>query len=253
MQCHEFDERLHRLLDDRQSPQRDGALLAHAQYCASCREVLRAQESLLRHFGRNCTPQPPPGFPSRFLERADVAATLARREKPSRRWLLVATIGATAALALMAVTLAMLARPPRPGTLPTVVDIERRALEPANEPGSGLAADEPSRPQIEQPRNSSSPVPQQLVAADKTDATLDSQSIEQYGQVLQSIASRVPEAVDRLDEVEQATPGLRPVRASFTLAIGTIRRTIPPRPKRAPPKPSKSDSGMVSGDSCWLV
>jgi hypothetical protein len=70
-------------------------------------------------------------------------------------------------------------------------------------------------------------------------------SLEQYGQALQSLAAQVPQAVDRFDEVEEATPGLRPVRTSFTLAIGTIRRTIPPPRKQTQPHPGKRDSGLL--------
>jgi hypothetical protein len=76
------------------------------------------------------------------------------------------------------------------------------------------------------------------------------ESIQEYGQAIGSLAAQLP---DRLDDVEEATPGMRPVRHSFSLAIGTIRRTIPPpRKQDPPPRPAKQDSGMTRA-ALWAV
>jgi hypothetical protein len=245
MQCHEFDERLHALLDYRQAPERDGRLQAHARECGGCREVLLVQESLFRSLDRNHAPLPPDGFSSRVLQRVELPLTTVRGEAVPRRWLVACAVLSTAAMALVALTLAAAGILTEPGG-PAATGPQQRSGDSALEPRGGLVTDDaPALDPGTELHSESSDGKVQAVAGGAI-ARDDVQSIEQYGQVLQSLASRVPQAVERLDEVEEATPGLRPVRTSFTLAIGTIRRTIPPRPKRAPARPAKRDSGLIS-------
>ena len=49
--------------------------------------------------------------------------------------------------------------------------------------------------------------------------------------------------MEKIDEVQQSTPGIRPIRASFSMAIGTLQRTIPNRKREQPPM-AKPDSGF---------
>jgi hypothetical protein len=44
--CREFDERFHEALDNRDAPERDQVLIAHARQCSSCAGVLRAQQAI---------------------------------------------------------------------------------------------------------------------------------------------------------------------------------------------------------------
>ena len=46
MHCHQFEERLQLLLDQRRQPESDGELRQHAERCGECREQLVAQQLL---------------------------------------------------------------------------------------------------------------------------------------------------------------------------------------------------------------
>jgi hypothetical protein len=230
MQCHEFEERMHWLLDERQSPHCDTQLLAHARNCVECHQTLRTQEVLFRNLDRGRGSELPPGFAERVVSQVEARPLISRLKGNRRFWAVVGTVVATAAVALLAASLAFNRQPQTPA-VPGVA--EQATKDSPNSPKSPAA----------------DPSPAGGLASDLKSpeaSTPDVESLEQYSQAIQSLASQVPHAVERLDEVEEATPGLRPVRTSFTLAIGTIRRTIPP-PRKAPPprKPSKQDSSWL--------
>lgn len=246
MQCHEFDERMHEFLDARRLPEQDPALLAHAGECGSCRQQLAAQESLFRGLGARRIAAVSPGFASRVVAQvhtADVRPAL----KPRRPWLLAAAIVSTAAAALLALGLFVNRQGPdvQPGGL-----VQQEPDAGAHQPPKGLIAVDP--------RGNQSPGPEAVAQTLRQPVDAPSAEMVPLEQAIQSLASQVPEAVQRLDEVEEATPGLRPVRTSFTLAIGTIRRTMPQQARQRPPKsssprPNKRDSGWVFSEGCEPV
>jgi hypothetical protein len=62
----------------------------------------------------------------------------------------------------------------------------------------------------------------------------------------------LPRAAETIDEVQQSTPAIRPLRASFSMAIGTLQRTIPNRglKRERPPRP---DSGYLGQPPAVVV
>ncbi len=62
MRCHEFEIRLHELLDRRLEPQWDRLLRAHARTCPNCQDLLRDQQRILDALaGRQATVTPSSG------------------------------------------------------------------------------------------------------------------------------------------------------------------------------------------------
>lgn len=238
MQCHEFEERMHALLDERRLPQSDARLLAHAEQCPDCRLNLRAWEMLSQNLGQASSHLPPGGFAQRIVSQVEVRPAAYRSTTRYRIWLLAGAAATAAAVALLALTIGQNRHRPKPG--PPAIAAPDSPAEDRALAGSPVADNAPEK----------KPVSAESLAQEQTSqvspgelSRADVDSLQQYSQAFQSLASQVPQAVERLDEVEQATPGLRPVRTSFSLAIGTIRRTIPPPRKAAPPpKPAKGDS-----------
>ena len=74
-------------------------------------------------------------------------------------------------------------------------------------------------------------------------AALGKEDYREYREMLTSFGAQLPITVEKIDEVQQATPAIRPLRASFSMAIGTLQRTIPNRAKRGN-RPLKNDSGF---------
>ena len=233
MQCHDFDERMQGLLDERRPAHLDPQLLAHARACAECRLTLRAQEMLLRTVDRSTSPEPTGGFAERVVSRLDARSS--PRALRGRYWLAGGTLSAIAATALLAVAIL---RYGSPNSEPVQSAPERLVQDGALDLSPARGADRQKSSGAE----SSDTHEQSVASSDSTTGRVEVESLQDYSEALQSLASRVPQAVERLDEVEEATPGLRPVRTSFSLALGTIRRTMPPQRKSPPPrKPDKED------------
>ena len=242
MQCHEFVERMQSLLDDRRPLESDAQLRAHARECVECRADLRTWE-MLGSLGRN-PPVPSAGFAERVVSQAGPATPW--RARRGRTWILAGTIAALAASALLAVSLFRNPTQPKPGIGAVAGPDDPRIDAPnsipapdrSSDPAPAIAAHSTDDPQGDRSQAADDP--------------MDMERLQQYSEAIQSLASQVP--VESFDEVEEATPGLRPVRTSFSLAIGTIRRTMPPQRKAKPPsKPGKRDSGGLWTSSCELV
>ncbi|MBC7852784.1 MAG: hypothetical protein IAF94_05050 [Pirellulaceae bacterium] len=71
----------------------------------------------------------------------------------------------------------------------------------------------------------------------------EKENYQEYRDALNSLTAQLPSAVEKIDEVQQATPAIRPIRVSFSMAIGTLQRTIPNRTRRDT-RPIKPDSGF---------
>jgi hypothetical protein len=48
-----------------------------------------------------------------------------------------------------------------------------------------------------------------------------------YGEAIAEVASNLPDAVERIEEVERYAPGIRPIRVSFTMILQAFWRAIP--------------------------
>lgn len=217
MQCHEFEQRLNDLLDERQSPERDQILAAHAAQCTDCRQLLVGQQVLLEGLRTG----PGVGLRDRFAaaviasHSGHAAATqlAASRglgaDNSSLGWLVGLGL-ATAAAALVAVSIFLASEPEGP---------QLAGVAGANQMG-GLAGEDTGKSRAR------------------------AKGLSQYtpdGGYGVAIAEFVPEAVEQFENVERYAPGIRPLRVSFAMLWDALRRTIPGLYDGAPPS-----------DKAWL-
>ena len=220
MRCHEFAELLNRVLDDRRPAQNDDLLSAHAQDCHHCRQVLHHHEALFAGLDLF----EPPAMSSQFAERVLAAASeRALQVSPARiaPWQLarVAALVGIAAAALLAVTLFVNSRgrDVMEQREQTAAAKDRAVQHRAN--GALLGAANAGRVK----RSATSVVPPEPAGSE----LLSAARFEEYREAIHLFAERLPGAVEQLDSVETYAPGIRPIRASFSVAIDTLRRTIP--------------------------
>jgi hypothetical protein len=215
MHCREFESRLNDILDNRGQPRADGQLVAHAQVCDPCRQLLAGQQALfagLKH--RPLAATVSTGFADRVVAQSGATFLVGNRVSPARAWWAVATVLSTAAAVLLIVSLVWQARR---GNVPRLDNnvVNRDPATPAHErlapngraPGSNLAMSQ-SDWLIEAPR-------------------LPSHIRGSYRGTLDNLAVALPETVQRLDEVEHYAPGIRPIRISFGLMFDALWRTLP--------------------------
>lgn len=215
MQCREFEDRLNLLLDERRPPGGDPLLAEHAQSCETCGQLLAGHEALLMgvsHWKRHRAPRPAGDFSRRVV--ADVvAADLVAAEvvRPSRQaWLVAACLVATAAAVLLAVSIA---------AWNSLGDgrVAESAPAVAKAPDGSLAAGEAARSRAG--GAGARPAALSLFAAPPGG----------YRAAIADVASTLPDAVERLDQVERYAPGIRPIRISFTMLLEALWRTLPGR------------------------
>ncbi len=189
MQCDAFEARLQLLLDRRQAPERDPALLAHATCCTECHAVLHAQRLLFQGLELGDVPDPGSDFTMCVLNRTQVRATRDRR----------LSVHLPLALLALATSLLLIA-------LPHFTHRQPRPETPTSQA---------------KPDTSDSANPQdQLATADRTH-TSGSSSWE-------DLLTLYPEKTRRrhLQQMDRLTNDLRPITQSFTTAAAALRRTI---------------------------
>ena len=232
MKCTDFENRLNQLLDDRAVPERDALLLAHADQCGDCRELLFAQESLFRGLAVLQRGTVSPELGQRVLGNLETAPTpvvLLPLPPRERRWW---PLLAAAAAVLLAVGLSV-----------WFVNRDRNQpeiAEPNKQPvaSEGLALIKPGRthakPNSQEASQSTDPVKTESVAVNPAPGTLPNEKSEEYRQRMVSLASQWSTngqwpQVDTLDvgQVEQYAPSIRPIRESFEVALDALLRTIP--------------------------
>jgi hypothetical protein len=96
MKCEEFEERLNRVLDQRQRPEWDAELLLHCDHCAECRELAGLYGVLLDGFYALATPEPATDLPIRVIDELRVRPATTGRAR------IVTAVLATAAAVLVA-------------------------------------------------------------------------------------------------------------------------------------------------------
>lgn len=227
MQCREFADRMNEVLDRRQAPERDALLLRHAGECLPCRQTLRGQAALFAGLELAETPTLSNQFAAAVLVQANEipVATIANPQRSARKnWVgVIAGFVSLAAVVLVAVLIG-LSRQQGP-VRPT-----------ANKPASPIAA--PKTVEVARnlpPQKETTPIANAKAAPPP--------DYQEYRDALNSLTAQLPSAVEKIDEVQQATPAIRPIRASFSMAIGTLQRTIPNRTRRDS-RPIKPDSGF---------
>lgn len=207
MRCEVFEARMQRLLDQRQPPEQDAGLQAHALSCSDCREMLQIQEQLFLGLEiaawkeEDDRPQP-------WVE--GVVARV-QRSTQRKRW--------GSALALVAATVAC-------SLIYAFTPAPRRPLPELTE-----------NPPVVTP-TSPHAVPRQIAGAPAPPGLLQVDSQELLHS-LTDLAAQIPEVptMERIDRLG-LTSGLRPIASSFNAAFGVIRRTIPIRrpPERSNPQ-----------------
>jgi hypothetical protein len=246
MQCARFEDRLNELLDERLRPECDAELLAHAQRCDTCRELLAISEQLFLGLELRDYPEVSPDFAQRVVAVAarcepakghDVLVSSPSRDQ--KRWSLPAWVGVAVAASLLLATIPLLGwlnrsdpssvanregevvtpqpnvpqkRPePKPNTVPMVA-------QETEVPGEGALPQESSPRMIDERFDVYFPEAFASHIVLSPDDLLDGR---QTGQMIRSLTSRLPDVP--VDE----TPGLRPFATSFSLTLGMVRKTLP--------------------------
>lgn len=200
MNCHEFEERMHTLLDDRQQPVRDSLLLAHADNCDRCGLMLSACHDLFAGLA-GCQ-----GLPGPVSLRDSAASTTHRT---AWHWALPL---ATAALVLIAITPWVVTRVPAPGDVPVARG------QDGKQPAIDLVAvsTDPSAPELE------------VTALAEVEIGGSDLSSEQYLDLARATGELAEElAAERLSWVGPVADGLWPVTTSVSAAFSALRRTVP--------------------------
>jgi hypothetical protein len=228
MRCPEFEDRMNDVLDQRALPESDALLRHHAAECAACRQLLDGQAVLFAGLELAETPRLSPIFAATVLEQSAVTPVVVANN-PRRKSAWFALAAGLASLATVALVAALMNLP-------------------GDQPGDHAHAGKPSTSPVIVKNESPKAVPPgsiaKVVAPPKITPTLPPKvEYTEVRQTLDSWTAQLPSAVEKMEEVQQSTPAIRPLRASFSMAIGTLQRTIPNRAKRdsTPPKP---DSGF---------
>jgi hypothetical protein len=239
MNCHEFEQRMQAVLDDRGEPARDKELRAHAASCPPCRQLLAGQRALLA--GLAALPVPPlaGGFSRRVVGQTDIVPAQLADESASRRsgrwpraWLAVGTVLASAAAVLLALSVVWYARGGSSvaGGPDATAAADGDLLTARDTPplrtgggGGGLALTQ-SNLLIEAPR-----LPQHVRG--------------NYRGAIDNLALTLPETVEQLHDVERLAPGIRPIRITFSMLWDALCGVAPG--EFAPPAQSSSGAGVL--------
>ena len=227
MKCHEFEDRLHALLDDRRSPAGDTALAAHAAACPACGQLLTGQQVLLAGL-RSGLPPLAGDFARRTLDRylaessdapldAVVLTGRGRSLLARRAWQVAGWLLASAAALLIGFSIFLASRPADNANNAVVTkDQKVRKTEASAQPllvddqAGGTARSRPRRDAVARGRS------------------FISRPAGGYGMAIADMATSLPEAVERIEEVERKyAPGIRPIRVSFAVLWEALWRSLP--------------------------
>jgi hypothetical protein len=221
MRCLDFERRLNAQLDERMRPQSDADLAAHAAGCERCRRLLLAQEKLFVGLSRMTAPPLGRDFARGVVAKASLrpSATVV-----SRAPLVVAACLGSAAAVLLALWTAWHSRSDLGGIGKMAAAVPAITARHGN---STLAIGQAqgNRPSVAGG--------DWLIEAPRLPGRL-----RNYRGAIDELALALPEAAQRLDEMEQIAPGIRPLRAALSIVWDTLCRTLPgarvdsPRPTR---------------------
>jgi hypothetical protein len=238
MQCHEFERRLHAVLDEREAPEEDAILTAHAGRCLRCARLLAGQRALFFGLANRAA-----ASQGRELSRGNIAAASSapqRRDRITTRraWMAAAAACGAAAAVLLVISLGWLARQNSP--LEESRSLALPSAIVAKSTGSNrsrLAILQPGRrARHERARETSTFTGGDLLL----EAPRLSAHYRHYCGAIDELAIALPGAVERLADVEQLAPGLRPLRVSLTIVWDTLCRALPSAKSGPPPAATRS-------------
>ena len=242
MHCHEFEQRFDALLDDREDPGADVTLAAHARQCARCEQLLAGQEMLVGAMRELPLPELPAGFASGVVAQhlAEIAPRAAGQTR--RWWVAAAVLLSSAAAALFAVSIAWQARRN---------DGEQAARlneTPAKGPrgrllGGNLAVAQPGG------RRRATTGSEQVGGGSSGWLIEATRLTDQVRESMDGLPSTLPETMERINQVEQVAPGIRPLRISFALIWDTIWRAFPAGQGSGAKEPEERTGAWLFGTS----
>ncbi len=125
MQCIQFEERFHAVLDQRQRPQEDDVLLAHAAMCADCQNLLEGEDALSLGLTARSRAKP-----KRIVAASLASRTTTPRAETEQRFAMpyraATLVGLAASIALIAFLLRL-----DPVQTPTAARLDLELVHPA--------------------------------------------------------------------------------------------------------------------------
>lgn len=237
MRCHEFEQQLQLNLDSRQGNMLTAAQAEHAAHCEACRRQAQDFQQLVSSLRPATSWQVPPVLAQQIvaevlkgrfadmdeLEEAEannaVAPSSPLYDVAPRRmsgWML--GLLALSAVMLMGVGIAIVGQGKKEQNAPALVNSQ--PILPKKSPTQAEKQVVKSLP-----ANSGTP---SAVNSQGTEPSSTSETTSwEYSTAIASLPKDIPDAVSKLEEVEEYAPGFRPIRASFSTAIDTLKRTWP--------------------------
>lgn len=234
MRCHEFEQQLQLNLDSRQGNMLTAAQAEHAAHCESCRRQALDFQQLVSALRPASSWKAPPALAQqivaevlkgRFADMDELEETEANHTvapfpplydvAPRRMsgWML--GLLALSAVMLMGVGIAIVGQGKKEQSGPALVNsqpVPTTKTPAVNE--QQIVKSPPIAP--------SAVIPQETELGSSTET-----ASWEYSTAIASLPKDIPDAVSKLEEVEEYAPGFRPIRASFSTAIDTLKRTWP--------------------------
>jgi HAMP domain-containing protein len=236
MHCRDFEQRLNDVLDQRQRPEADPWLNAHAAQCEHCAQLLTGQRALLAGLSRAATPTLGRDFARRVVNEKAMQPS---RGAARRTWLALAACLASAAAMLLALSAVWYSRQSS-RALAGQSSSARDSIITARPRARGFAMTQPSAKR----RPAAAPPQAALTGGDLLlEAPRLPGRLRSYRVAIDDLTMALPEAVERLDEVERLAPGIRPLRVSLSMIWNTLCRTLPGSRVESPP-PSRNRTSL---------
>jgi hypothetical protein len=224
MQCEKFESRLQDLLDQRLRPERDPALVDHAESCEGCREMLALQEQMFSGLAMLEVPTLDAAFSQRVMkEYREEILTAELAPLPSKRfafnWKMLT--GALAASLLVGALIVAMRNNNVPVPAPVIVQPPPKVVpvpeKPVDAPSVAVTPVEtPSK--VEVPFETL-PTGEIVQLVESADEILDGRTT---GRMIREVTS-----MQEVPEVEKQIPGFRPLASGFSSTLGMVRKTLP--------------------------
>ncbi len=232
MKCDEFELRIHELLDQRVCPSTSEQIELHAGQCSACRETLLATTALLDGLQFVDAPEISTDFTDRVMREF---------ARPVRRRSSVATM--IAALAMVAAVLLV-------ALIPAVGVWLTPNMPVASDPNSNKDQPDKPNPVNESPRitvNESTPdnknesTPGNNPGSNTVESIPNPQRNDSINERALLASLTFPDFQSLSDMSQQIDsdkiPGVRPIRSSFGVVLGLLRRALPGNRGDEPGKP----------------
>jgi hypothetical protein len=246
MQCREFEERMHAVLDERGAPQADPRLAAHAAGCEHCRSLLRGLAVVLAGLSRLAAPDPGREFSRRVVAAAAGPQVSVQGQVYWRARLAAAACLAAAATVLLGLGIIWQARQHR-GTWAERGERSGQSISRPRSRAGQIAFAQPG-----QARDAAATRSGELTGGQwLIEAPRLPQHWRNYRGAIGELAVAFPQAVEQFEHVDQMAPGFRSLRVSLGVIWDTLCRTIPGSRSEAAPdelqRPRTSLSRLDAG------